>query len=35
VPGSLDAILETFAENLQRYVAGEPLLGVVDHKAGY
>jgi phosphoglycerate dehydrogenase-like enzyme len=35
MPGSLDAILETFAENLQRYVAGEPLLGVIDRKAGY
>lgn len=35
MPGSLDWILATFEDNLQRYLAGEPLTGVVDRSAGY
>jgi phosphoglycerate dehydrogenase-like enzyme len=35
MPGALDLILETFAENLRRYAAGETLEGVVDLAAGY
>jgi phosphoglycerate dehydrogenase-like enzyme len=27
--------LELFAENLRRYLAGEPLLNLVDKAAGY
>ncbi len=34
-PGSFGALLDTFAENLIRYRAGEPLEGVVDVDAGY
>jgi phosphoglycerate dehydrogenase-like enzyme len=35
MPGAFDVLLGTFAENLRRYRAGEPLLGVVDVDAGY
>jgi phosphoglycerate dehydrogenase-like enzyme len=35
MPGSIHVILETFAENLRRHAAGEPLAGVVDREAGY
>jgi hypothetical protein len=35
MPGSLDWILATFEDNLRRYLAGEPLAGVVDRGAGY
>ena len=35
MPGGLDLILDTFAANLHRYAAGEPLDGVVDLAAGY
>jgi len=35
MPGSLEWILATFEENLRRYLAGEPLAGVVDREAGY
>jgi len=35
MPGGFDLILDTFAANLRRFVAGEPLAGVVDPEAGY
>ena len=35
MPGALEAISETFTENLRRFRAGEPLEGVVDVKQGY
>ena len=35
MPGAQDILIETFLENLRRYVAGEPLDGVVDVAAGY
>ncbi|MFA0759744.1 MAG: hypothetical protein NOOUEUKL_002426, partial [Candidatus Fervidibacter sp.] len=28
-------VFERFLENLQRFLAGEPLVGVVDKEAGY
>lgn len=34
-PRAFDRMLESFAENLRRYVAGEPLVGVVDAEEGY
>ena len=34
-PGAFGAMYETFAENLRRYLAGEPLRSVVDPAAGY
>ena len=34
-PKNTERILAVFAENLRRYVAGEPLTGVVDLAAGY
>ena len=34
-PGAIVRILETFAANLRLYLAGEPLVGVVDLKRGY
>ena len=34
-PGALDRLLDPFIENLRRYLTGEPLLHVVDLKAGY
>lgn len=35
MPGSIHMLLETFADNLRRRAAGEPLEGVVDLAAGY
>ena len=35
MPGATDVLVATFLENLRRYVAGEPLDGVVDVDAGY
>lgn len=35
MPGALEAISDTFTENLRRFRAGEPLEGVVDVKQGY
>jgi phosphoglycerate dehydrogenase-like enzyme len=35
MPGALDGILDTFAENLRRYAAGKTLDGIVDPAAGY
>jgi phosphoglycerate dehydrogenase-like enzyme len=34
-PGMLGRSVERFIENLRRYLAGEPLLGIVDPGAGY
>ncbi len=34
-PRSHERLMRLFCENLRRYVAGEPLLNVVDKKAGY
>lgn len=35
MPSSFDVLLDSFAENLRRYVAGAPLEGIVDLAAGY
>jgi phosphoglycerate dehydrogenase-like enzyme len=35
MPGATDVLVATFIENLRRYVAGDPLEGVVDVDAGY
>jgi phosphoglycerate dehydrogenase-like enzyme len=35
MPGASDVLVTTFIENLRRYLAGEPLEGVVDVEAGY
>jgi len=35
MPGAFDQLLDSFAENLRRYLRGEPLAGVVDRRAGY
>jgi phosphoglycerate dehydrogenase-like enzyme len=35
MPAALDALLDVFVENVRRYEAGQPLLGVVDVAAGY
>jgi phosphoglycerate dehydrogenase-like enzyme len=35
MPGAIDRLLDTFEENLKRYCAGSPLLGVVDVAEGY
>ncbi len=34
-PGALDRLLDSFLENLARWLAGEPLAGVVDLELGY
>ena len=34
-PRSHERLIDLFCENLRRYLAGEPLLNVVDKKAGY
>lgn len=34
-PGSLEALADAFADNLERWIAGEPLQHVVDVKTGY
>ena len=35
MPGATELLFATFLDNLRRYVAGEPLEGVVDVDAGY
>jgi phosphoglycerate dehydrogenase-like enzyme len=35
MPEALDGLLALFIENLGRYERGEPLLGLVDVRAGY
>jgi phosphoglycerate dehydrogenase-like enzyme len=35
MPGASDLLADTFIDNLRRYLAGEPLVGVVDVAAGY
>jgi phosphoglycerate dehydrogenase-like enzyme len=35
MPGASDLLADTFIENLRRYLAGEPVTGVVDVAAGY
>lgn len=35
MPGAWDVMIDTFADNLRRYQAGEPLTGVVDLAEGY
>ena len=35
MPGASEVLVTTFIENLRRYLAGEPLEGVVDVAAGY
>jgi phosphoglycerate dehydrogenase-like enzyme len=35
MPGAWDVMFDNFVDNLRRYQAGEPLLGVVDIAAGY
>ena len=35
MPGASDLLADTFIDNLRRYLAGEPLTGVVDVAAGY
>jgi phosphoglycerate dehydrogenase-like enzyme len=35
MPGAFDLFVDAFAENLRRYLAGEPLLGRVDLAEGY
>jgi phosphoglycerate dehydrogenase-like enzyme len=34
-PGSIEALTDAFADNLERWLAGEPLQHVVDVRAGY
>ncbi len=34
-PGALDRLLDPFLDNLRRYLAGEPLRGLVDVERGY
>jgi len=35
MPGAFDLLLRSFADNLRRFLAGDPLEGVVDLEAGY
>lgn len=35
MPGAADLLVQVFIDNLRRYRAGEPLIGVVDREAGY
>jgi hypothetical protein len=35
MPGAIPRIVETFGDNLRRYLAGEPLAGVVDLEQRY
>jgi phosphoglycerate dehydrogenase-like enzyme len=35
MPGAMAALFDSFRENLRRYLAGDPLLGVVDRARGY
>ena len=34
-PDHWDAVIALFAENLERFDAGQPLVNVVDKQAGY
>jgi phosphoglycerate dehydrogenase-like enzyme len=34
-PGAADVLVERFIDNLRRWIAGEPLTGIVDRDAGY
>ncbi len=34
-PARMDRLVELFCENLQRFLAGKPLLGVIDKQKGY
>jgi phosphoglycerate dehydrogenase-like enzyme len=35
MPGAIDVLIDSFAENLHRYIAGRPLEGIVNLAAGY
>ena len=35
MPGALDRLMETFVDNLGRYLRDEPLEGLVDQASGY
>jgi phosphoglycerate dehydrogenase-like enzyme len=35
MPDAADRLIEPFIENLRRYRSGEPLVGIVDRRAGY
>jgi len=35
MPGAVERLFDTFAENLRRYLDGQPLAGVVDLERGY
>ena len=35
MPGAADVLIDCFIDNLRRYRAGEPLVGVVDRETGY
>ena len=35
MPGAVERLLDTFAENLRHYLDNEPLAGVVDLERGY
>jgi phosphoglycerate dehydrogenase-like enzyme len=35
MPGAFDVLLDSFAQNLRRYVTGQPLEGIVNLAAGY
>jgi hypothetical protein len=35
MPGAAELLLQPFIENLRRYRAGEPLVGIIDVAAGY
>jgi phosphoglycerate dehydrogenase-like enzyme len=35
MPGAAERLVDAFIENVRRYRAGDPLLGVVDRAAGY
>jgi phosphoglycerate dehydrogenase-like enzyme len=35
MPGAADRLIDCFIDNLRRYRAGEPVIGVVDRAAGY
>jgi hypothetical protein len=34
-PGAIDRLHAAFADNLERWLAGDPLIDVVDADAGY
>ena len=35
MPGAVDLLMQSFGENLRRYLDGQPLEGVVDVEEGY